>query len=126
MKLRIKGNSIRMRLLRSEIEGFATDGRIGGETGFGASVLRYSLQTSGEAESVRAHFDNNEIVIIVPDALARDWTTSEMVGFDVEQPIGNGGVLSILIEKDFVCLDRPDDPDRADAYPNPSLECDPV
>jgi hypothetical protein len=123
MKLRIKGNSIRIRILKSEVERFAAEGRVVDEISFGTSALRYSLQASSDAEAVQARFDDNDIAIVVPEALASEWTTSEMVGFDVEQPIAGGETLSILVEKDFVCIDRPDDPDRADAYPNPSLEC---
>jgi hypothetical protein len=123
MKLRIKGNSIRIRILKSEVERFANDGRVVDEISFGANALRYSLQTSHEAEAVNARFEDNEIAIIVPEPLAREWTRTEMVGFEVEQPIDGGAPLSILVEKDFVCIDRPDDPDRGDAYPHPSLEC---
>ncbi|MDQ3751004.1 MAG: hypothetical protein M3367_18600 [Acidobacteriota bacterium] len=32
-------------------------------------------------------------------------------------------VLKILIEKDFVCLDRKNDPDNADAFPHPTRKC---
>lgn len=125
MKLRIKGNSIRLRLLRSEIERFAAEGKIVDETVFGASVLRYSLQASPDASLVHALFENDEIAIILPDAMARDWISSDMVGLDVEQPIGDGKKLTILVEKDFACLDRPDDPDLDDAFPNPGITCSP-
>jgi hypothetical protein len=40
------------------------------------------------------------------------------VGIAAEQPLGtDAGVLAILIEKDFACLDRRDD--DADAFPHP-------
>ena len=123
MKLRIKGNSIRLRLLKSEVERFASDGEITDEIAFGANALRDSLQKSDTSENVHDRFDGNEIAIMVPGDLAISWTTSETVGFEVEQPIGNNEALSILVEKDFVCIDRPDDPDRGDAYPNPNAEC---
>lgn len=123
MKLRIKGNSIRLRLLKSEVERFASDGKITDEIRFGANPLRYALQKSDDAENVHARFEDDEVVIIVPGELANRWTSSETVGFEVEQPIANGDTLSILVEKDFVCIDRPDDPDRGDAYPNPNVAC---
>ena len=126
MKLRIKGNSIRLRLLRSEVEHFAAAGQISETLEFGpgpSNFLRYTLLVSPEAKTTAAQLRGNEIVIAVPELLARNWTTSEMVGFDTEQSIGNGETLSILVEKDFACLDRPDDPDLADAFPNPNLEC---
>lgn len=126
MKLRIKGNSIRLRLLRSEVERFATAGQISEEIEFGtdrSSYLRYSLVTSPEAESVSAVFRGNEISIVVPADTARNWTSTNEAGFGLDQPIGGGESLNILVEKDFECVDRPNDPDRADAFPNPNVVC---
>ena len=93
MKLRIKGNSIRLRLLRSEVDQFQSDGYVASDTTFGTNTLRYSLRVSRNAGEVHARFEDNEIMIVVPEALAKDWTSSELVGFDVEQPVA-GGTLS--------------------------------
>jgi hypothetical protein len=127
LKLRIKGNSIRLRLLRSEVERFVTIGRISEETQFGPNgspVLRYTLLTDPLATEISTAFENNEILVAVPEKLVHEWTTGDMVGLErVQQAKGNGG-LSVLIEKDFVCLDRPDDPDRDDAFSNPNSVCD--
>ena len=123
MKLRIKGNSIRLRLLRSEVDKFAADRKIWEDVGFGASTLRYSLQMSPEAKSIEARFGNNEIEVLIPEAAAQAWATNGDVGFEAEQRIGNTETLAIVIEKDFVCIDRPDDPDRDDAFPNPNSTC---
>ena len=126
MKLRIKGNSIRLRLLRSEVDRFASAGQISEEIEFGpdgSSYLRYSLVTSPEAETISARIRGNEISIVVPTAVAQNWASTDEVGFDCEQPIGSGMSLHIMVEKDFECVDRPDDPDRADAYPNPNVTC---
>ena len=123
MKLRIKGNSIRLRLLKSEVEQFAADGRISDETSFGANALRYTLAMSMDAESISGAFENNEIAVFIPEQAAKEWASNDKVGFEIEQPTGANGSLTIIIEKDFVCIDRPDDPDREDAYPNPNLVC---
>lgn len=123
MKLRIKGNSIRLRLLQSEMQKFAEQGRISDETRFGSSILRYSLSASKSIEAIEARFADNEILVLIPDQAARTWVESEQVGFEVEQPVAGGESLSIVIEKDFVCIDRPDDPDRDDAFPNPNKNC---
>ncbi len=123
MKLRIKGNSIRLRLLRSEVERFAAERNISDEARFGSSALRYSLRMSDEAESIIAKFANDEIEVLMPEAAARDWTTNGEVGFQTDQTIGGGEALTIIIEKDFECVDRPDDPDREDAFPNPNVVC---
>jgi hypothetical protein len=122
MKLRIKGNSIRLRLLKSEVEKFGADGRISEQTLFGPTTLSYTLAMSPESEKINAEFGDGEIRIFVPEGAARAWVTNGQVGFEAEQPAGDE-VLAILIEKDFVCLDRPDDPDRHDAFPNPNATC---
>jgi hypothetical protein len=123
MKLRIKGNSIRLRLLRSEVVRFTAEGRISEETVFGENSIRYSLIMSKDAESISARFENDEIAIVIPERAARDWTSTETVGLETEQFGSDVQSLRIVVEKDFECLDRPDDPDRADAYPNPNAVC---
>lgn len=123
MKLRIKGNSIRLRLLRSEVERFAAEGRISDEVRFGGNAFRYSLAMSSEVDSISGRFDYGEISVLVPEASARGWTQGEDVGLETQQTVGDDDMLTILIEKDFVCIDRPNDPDRADAFPNPNLSC---
>ena len=117
MKLRIKGNSIRLRLLRSEVERFGSEGIVSEETRFGGTRFRYSLRRT-DVSAIAASFDNGEITVHIPERVAHDWVSSNEVGLEKDQ---DG--LSILIEKDFVCLDRPGDPDRHDAYPNPQLAC---
>lgn len=126
MKLRIQGNSIRLRLLRSEVERFASVGQISETIEFGtdgSNFLRYSIVTSLEAESISARLFGNEISIVVPIAVAEQWTSTDEVGLGREQSIGSGESLMILVEKDFACIERPDDPDRDDAFPNPNVVC---
>lgn len=118
MKLRIKGNSIRLRLLRSEVERFAEEGAVSETTELGSATFRYSLRASGESQEIRAVFNDGEIAVIIPESEALAWARGDGVGLEKDH-----GGLSIIVEKDFVCLDRPDDPDREDAYPNPSSEC---
>ena len=126
MKLRIKGNSIRLRLLRSEVERFVTTGRISEETHFGPNgspALRYTLLTDPSAIEISTAFENNEISVAVPENLVHEWAAGDMVSLErVQQANGNDG-LSVLIEKDFVCLDCPDDPDRDDAFANANSVC---
>jgi len=123
MKLRIKGNSIRLRLLKSEVEKFAANGRISDETSFGANALRYALAMSNDVESIVGKFEGNEITILIPELAAKEWASNDNVGFEVEQSVGSDESLTIIVEKDFVCIDRPNDPDREDAYTNPNLVC---
>ena len=118
MKLRIKGNTIRLRLLRSEVERFGSEGRISDEINFGENCLRYTLLAS-DASIASAKIQANEITVAIPKSVADEWTARDQVGIEAEQPLGGNDSLSILIEKDFVCVGRPDDPDRADAFQAP-------
>ena len=104
------------------MEEFGEHGRISEETRFGANALRYTIAMSKDADSIVGEFDNNEITVFIPEPAARDWTTNDNVGFEIEQEMGDG-TLTIIVEKDFVCIDRPNDPDRDDAYPNPNVMC---
>ena len=133
MKLRIRGNSLRLRLLRGEVEQFGRAGRVSETIRFGASPaaqLTYVLEFDRQAQNITAHFADNQITVKIPDAVARNWIESDEVTLKSEQPIGNGAQndapennLKILIEKDFVCLDRKDDPDNHDAFPHPTGKC---
>jgi len=112
MKIRIKGDSIRFRLTRSEVERFDIDGRIKEETNFGNKVLTYVLQRC-DGEVITAEYLNDTITIYMPEKMADEWTTTEKVGFENED-----GLLSLYIEKDFQCLDNVAE-DQSDNYPNP-------
>jgi hypothetical protein len=123
MKLRIKGNTLRLRLLRSEIERLSHTGVVTDEIRFGVDpgqALKYSIASTDGVEVVTAQFDDSQILIMIPESEALDWTTTERVGIEATQDVGGNTVLSILMEKDFECTSRPDDSDRADAFPNPT------
>ena len=123
MKLRVKGNTLRLRLLRSEVERLAHAGVVSDEIRFGVDTdqaLKYSVAVTDGVDVVTAQFNDNQILIMIPESHALDWTTTDRVGIEARQEVGNNTELSILIEKDFECTARPDDPDKADAFPNPS------
>jgi len=123
MKLRIKGNTLRLRLLRSEVDRLSHSGVVSDEIRFGVETdqaLKYTIAASDGVDVATAQFNDNQILILVPDTDALDWTTTDRVGIEATQDVGDSAVLSIVIEKDFECTSRPDDHDRADAFPNPT------
>ena len=111
MKLRLHGNSIRLRLNRTEVAEFIATGRLQDAIHFnGGSRLAYTLEMSTEAAAPRASLEADTIRIMVPEGDALDWARSDRVGIcALDQQ------LSILVEKDFQCLHEPD----PDAFPNP-------
>jgi len=114
MKLRIKGDSIRFRLLRSEVAEFIEKGFISEETRFSpdsADNFYYGLIASDEAGEIEAKFERGRIMAVLPRVVVENWANSDNVGIEASP---NG--LNVLVEKDFACPGRPGDPDNADAY----------
>jgi len=121
MKLRIRGNSIRLRLTRSEVAQFDEKGLIEETIAFNFAPMQqliYALEKI-TVENVSATFENNRLCIFVPQAQAENWANSNQIGIEAEQLLGENKRLRILIEKDFACSeDRPDE-DESDTFPNP-------
>lgn len=118
MKIRIKGNTVRLRLSKSEVAFFEKEKTIAEETDFGNAVFKYSLTASDSITQIGASFHNNSITISIPLAEAVTWATTNKVGLSNEVSIGNGKKLYLLIEKDFKCLDETIE-DQSDNYDNP-------
>ena len=121
MKIRIQGNSVRLRLSQPEVAALSSAGTVEDSVRFGAdadSVLRYALSKS-EAEHIDAHFRQNRIEIRVPARWADEWAGSGQVGLEAAVAVGPSGSLRILVEKDFQCpTPRPGEDDR-DLFPHP-------
>ena len=123
MKIRIKGNSIRYRLTKTEIDNFGKHGWLEEKTEFlNGHSFHYCLERKTGIENMEASFSGNRICIFVPEKIASEWTTTDIVGFDTKMKIGEGKELFLLIEKDFVCLDHTLE-DQSDNYENPNKAC---
>lgn len=124
MKLRLRENSIRLRLLQSEIRELRERGRVSEKISFAPrNALNYSIDISDDGNEITAHFENGDIRVEIPKNLANDWIDTEQIGLENEQFIDDNLRLKIVLEKDFSCPERPLDPDNADAFPNPSSSC---
>ena len=124
MKLRIKGNSLRFRLSKSEVEAFGKMGRIAENLKFGSKAqdeFCYAIEKTA-ANEISASFVGGRITVYVPEGLANRWVESEQVGIEGIQKIYDQTELYILIEKDFVCRTAPEFEDQSDNYPHPKGE----
>ena len=122
MKLRLRADTLRLRLSRTDVATFRDVGRVEATTRFpGGASLRYVLER-GEGDRFEARLDGSSVSVRVPRSLAETWTDSETVGIDGEVRLDDGAALRLLIEKDFACLteNRPED---RDAYPHPHESC---
>jgi hypothetical protein len=125
MKIRIKGNFIRYRLSQSEVKTLAETGYLSDTTRFGPGdhqVFTYALRSREGIDGLRAEFEHGVITLFIPAAAAAVWYDEERVGFENTVAVAPGTSLTLLLEKDFACLDDSRE-DQSDNFPNPNAIC---
>ena len=109
MKLRIKGNSLRLRLSQTDVEQLKVEKQVSDKIKFGptkAQSLLYRLMKD-DVKEVMARYQDNEITISIPDSVMLKWFEPEEV------------TLNILVEKDFQCLKPRPEESEEDLFPHP-------
>jgi hypothetical protein len=122
MKLRIKGNSLRMRLTRSDVSKLSATGYLEEQTRFAGNLFKYALQVAEDAAELSAALEANTITMFVPRSFVKDWPVNDVVGCNANMRISETENLYLLLEKDFVCLDETHE-DQADNFENPNKTC---
>ena len=125
MKLRIRGDSIRLRLKRAEVDQIAAGASIVEETHFPNAVLTFRLDVSENNDDAAASFNSGSLVVSLPKSRVLDWAGTDEVSLVAEQILPGTGSLSLLIEKDFSCLEpghHRDCADDADTFPHPHAQ----
>ena len=123
MKIRIKGNSVRFRLTKSEVEAFSEKGSYSETTEFASKTLTYTLVAKANITELEADFKEDTITIYFPESEQSAWAKSNRVGYANTVDWNDTKELSLLVEKDFTCLDNTVE-DQSDNYPNPRLAKD--
>ena len=121
MKLRIKGNSIRFRLSRSEVQQLSSGVALEESTSFGTRKLVYSVRPS-ESKGLSATYDHDAITLYISREYLSDWHLNDVVGFDETVMLDQQQSLKLLIEKDFKCLDVSEE-DQSEFFDNPGKTC---
>jgi len=116
MKIRIKDNSVRFRLTQSEVALLGETGSVSCTTEFVNRPLIYTIESTADNE-ISVSFIENQITLKMPDEKVKEWVSTDRVAFG-----GLSGLVRVLIEKDFVCIDNSAE-DQSDNYPNPNLKC---
>ena len=122
MKLRIRGDTLRLRLKRGEVDQLAAGTSVVEETHFPDALLTYRLYMS-ETNDFSATFDDGSLVVTLPKSKVLDWAGTDEVSMYAEQKLSGSGALSLLIEKDFSCLEpghHRDCEDDEDTFQHPS------
>jgi len=123
MKLRIKGNSLRLRVSRSELARFLDGERVEETIHFTQAPearLTYALETAVQPEPIRVQYGSRIVKVVLSEDQARVWRAECEVGVYSALDIGAAGSLEVIVEKDFACLDRSDE-ENSDAFANPQV-----
>lgn len=121
MKLRIRSNSIRLRLLQAEAAALGKFEQVQETTRLGPAktdVLIYSLSTHVGSEDVRILWQAGTLQLSIRQALASELCDTNRVSIAADLDFSDE-TLSILIEKDFKCLTVRQGEDESDNFENP-------
>lgn len=124
MKIRIKGNSVRLRLSKPEVEKLSVTGYLEEYTSFGETRFVYALEKSLVGNELFAEFDGGKLTMYMPASFIKDWADTGVTGFHANMRVSNTESVHLLVEKDFQCLDETIE-DQSDNYENPNKTCQP-
>jgi hypothetical protein len=116
MKLRLRGNSVRLRVNQREVAALAAGRALSEGVRFPAgNSFIYTLEPF-PASAPEASFRDGIICVKVPDSTLRDWATDDTIGLYFDLP-GRGSILKITIEKDLECVNESVEERDPYAYP---------
>lgn len=121
MKLRIKGDSLRLRVSRSELDRVLHGERVEDTIHFSMSPdaqLTYGLESALQSEPVRIECGPQNVTVLLSKEQTTIWERDSEIGVYGSIEVGQSGSLQVSIEKDFACLDRSDE-ENADTFINP-------
>lgn len=105
MKLRIHGNSLRLRLSESDLSRLRWEGRLESWMGLGPGRrFTYSVESNSEADHISALYESDALTVLVP----REWVdrcdpSDDEICFESMQDIDGDQQLHIVVEKDLLC-----------------------
>lgn len=123
VKLRIRNNSIRLRLTKTEVDTLRHEGLVSACTRFpDGREFRHEVESSPASVTPDAFLSDKGLTVRLPETGVLAWATTEQVSIRGEQPLVEGEKLAILIEKDFACLAPREGEDESDMYLHPQSE----
>lgn len=123
MKIRIKGNSIRLRLTKTDVQNLKDHKKVEENTIFGdATIFQYALNVDSTVASISADFRDKKITVSLSEDEAKTLTETDEITIQGTQDNGQEKGLFILVEKDLQCLDTTTE-DQTDMYINSKTHC---
>jgi hypothetical protein len=100
MKLKIRGNSLTLRLSKTELAKLAETGKVEDTTRFSSEQsLRYCVHVRPSG-ALTATLAAEAIAVTLPKARLDLWLRPDEISVEGSQPVGAGKVLQIVLEKD--------------------------
>lgn len=123
MKLRIKDDSIRLRLSQTEVRLLKENGNVSTLCNISpVNALLYGIKSAGSSQWSVIYKDG-KVIVSVPEDVLQYFYQEDNISIDQRLDNGRQQGLYLLIEKDFQCLtDRPHE-DESDLFPNPNSAC---
>ena len=116
MKLRLLGDSIRLRLTRGEVARIGNGETVVETTHFGDGAEFEFALGEGPVDGVEARFDGGRMTVIANPDLLKSWASTDRVALAEKD---SAATPQILVEKDFNCLVPRDGNDDADTFAHP-------
>jgi len=123
MKIRIKGNSVRLRLTKSDVQALRETGKVSESTVISpGNIFTYILQKNTEAPRMYCSFSEGKMTVHLPHDKLCTLIYTEEIGVQDYAENGQEGGLFLLVEKDLKCLDTTSE-DQSDMFDNPKTSC---
>ena len=104
MKLRIHGNSLRLRVSEADLAGLRWKGRLEYWMGLGPGRrFTYSIEAGGNAERITALYESDSLTVLMPREWIERWGPDGDVRFESMQDIDGDQQLHIVVEMDMPC-----------------------
>jgi hypothetical protein len=119
MKLRVRGNSLRIRLTQPEVRQLS-----GGAAVEDHCVLSPLSQLSVAAEPwhldvFSAAFEEDKLTVRIPQSAIASWAETDDEGIYATLDNGTSEGLRIAVEKDYSCLSPRPEESYTEQFPNP-------
>ena len=123
MKIRIKGNSIRLRLTKTDVQNLKKNNFVEETTTIGnRQVFKYALVIDTNIPQISASFNESKITIYLSKSEAEIITNTDEITVKGSQKNSTEKDLFLLVEKDLECLDSTSE-DQSDMYENTKTTC---
>lgn len=117
MKIRLRGNSIRYRLDKTDLELLENTGKVESITHIGTGTLHFCIRGKEITDPI-VKMEHDGVHLLIPLPRLTAWYAPDQVGFELIIPNADGSELKVLIEKDFKCLAERNE-DESQSFDNP-------